>query len=336
MRILHLSDLHFGKKGDADLWQSQLSHDLKTDLECDRLNAIIVSGDIANFAAREEYKAAEFFFSKVCHEFKVDPSHLVIVPGNHDLNWELSKKSYALQDKDALGKGVKEEDYIPVTAEVIRLRNQRTYKNRFKPFSTFYKNTVGTPYPLDASQQGIVYHLEELKLLILGLNSAWQVDHHFTARAGICSEALSAALDNILNNPAYAGCLKLAVWHHPIHSPYEDRITDYGFMERLAQSGFKVCFHGHLHKTTTDLFRYDHSAGGRRIEIVGAGTFGAPIKEWTPGYPLQYNLLEIAQKQMTVKTRCRIEINGAWKPHAIWTQGPGQDPLPRYTIDLVQ
>ena len=66
-------------------------------------------------------------------------------------------------------------------------------------------------------------------------------------------------------------------------------------MERLAQSGFSVCFHGHLHKTKSELFRYDHSAGGRKIEIVGAGTFGAPTKDWYPGYPLQYNLLKITQ-----------------------------------------
>jgi hypothetical protein len=32
------------------------------------------------------------------------------------------------------------------------------------------------------------------------------------------------------------------------------------------------------------------------------------------GYPLQYNLLKIADNQLTVYTRRREELNGAWKP----------------------
>jgi hypothetical protein len=126
------------------------------------------------------------------------------------------------------------------------------------------------------------------------------------------------------------------VWHHPIDSQFEDRITDHGVLERLALNGFSICFHGHLHKTISQLYRYDNSPSGRRIEIVGAGTFGAPTREWYPGYPLQYHFLKVSHEQLTVETRGRTEINGAWKPHAIWTQGPGQDPLPRYTIDLAQ
>ena len=64
-------------------------------------------------------------------------------------------------------------------------------------------------------------------------------------------------------------------------------------MQRLAQAGFQVCLHGHIHKADTDLFRYDMRADGRNIHVVGAGTFGAPAKEWTSGYPLQYNLLQL-------------------------------------------
>ncbi len=67
---------------------------------------------------------------------------------------------------------------------------------------------------------------------------------------------------------------------------------------------------------------------------MGAGTFGAPVRQWTPGYPLQYNLLKLEGSRLIVETRRRVEINGAWSPDAIWTQGPGKDPAPRYTIHL--
>ncbi|MCP4691965.1 MAG: SUMF1/EgtB/PvdO family nonheme iron enzyme, partial [Desulfobacterales bacterium] len=121
---------------------------------------------------------------------------------------------------------------------------------------------------------------------------------------------------------------------HPLVSPYEDRIKDPGFMQRLAQSGFRVALHGHLHKADSGLFRYDVAEDGRRIHIVGAGTLGAPVREWTPGYPLQYNLLKLTGSRLTVETRRRVDVNGAWGPDAIWIQGPGKDPAPRYTIHL--
>jgi formylglycine-generating enzyme required for sulfatase activity len=117
-------------------------------------------------------------------------------------------------------------------------------------------------------------------------------------------------------------------------SPDEDRIKDHGFMQQLAKAGFCVCCHGHIHQAKTDQYRYDVTKEGRNIHIVGAGTFGAPVEEWTPGHPLQYNLFKVAGDTLTVETRSRRELNGAWGPDAIWRQGAGKDPLPRYFINL--
>jgi len=333
--ILHLSDLHFGTKADGQLWAGQLAEDLKRELNCPGLDAMIISGDVANFSVEEEYDAAKIFIERISAEFGLTTEKLIIVPGNHDLNWDLSEDSYnPVKRKKHTGKLV-EGHYIVESETVILLRDEDTYKNRFLPFSKFYEDITADPYPLDPAGQGIIYHLKDLNLLVFGLNSAWQVDHHYNSRAGISPNALGTALDTIRNNSTYADCLKFAVWHHPLNSPFEDRIADHGVMERLAQSGFSVCFHGHLHKAMSQLFRYDRSAaGGRKIEIVGAGTFGAPTKDWYPGYPLQYNLLKISRQKITVETRCRREINGTWGPDAIWKQGAGKDPLPRYVIDL--
>ncbi len=146
--------------------------------------------------------------------------------------------------------------------------------------------------------------------------------------------ALGRALDAIRGNPAYQNCLKLAVWHHPIHSAFPDRITDHGFLELLANAGFRVGMHGHIHRTETNLYRYDVSPAGRRIELVCAGTFGAPTKELVPGYPFQYQLLRFGGSALTVETRRREQIHGAWKPDARWITERGKDPAPRYTLTL--
>jgi 3',5'-cyclic AMP phosphodiesterase CpdA len=194
---------------------------------------------------------------------------------------------------------------------------------------------VQKPYPLDYDQQYTLDHLKEQNLLILGLNSPWQLDHHYKSRASINMGALTNALTQIRRNPDYKNCLKIAVWHHPLDSAYSDRITDQGFLEQLAVNGFRFFLHGHIHKAETSLYRYDMSTNGRKLDRICAGTFGAPVREWVPGYPLQYNLLKFEDNQLTVYTRRREELNGAWKPDARWLQGAGKTPLDYYAISLV-
>ncbi|NEO67749.1 MAG: metallophosphoesterase, partial [Moorea sp. SIO4G2] len=170
--------------------------------------------------------------------------------------------------------------------------------------------------------------------LILGLNSAWQLDHHFKARASIHPGALSKAITEIRRNKDYRNCLKIAVWHHPLNSAGSDRIIDQGFIEQLAVAEFRFFLHGHIHKAETSLFRYDLSPGGRKLNGICAGTFGAPTLELRTGYPWQYNLLKINGNQLTVRTRRREEANGAWKPDSRWTQGPGEGAKDHYSIEL--
>jgi hypothetical protein len=329
--ILHLSDLHFSTIDNATNWYSQLAEDLQ-DLDCDRLDGLFLSGDIANKSIPEEYAAAQQFLNNLRQEFKLTPKQIVIVPGNHDLNLELAENAYELKRRKSY-KGSIDNNVID-KGEYIEVRNQEEYQHRFKHFSDFYKTVKGEPYPLEYAHQSILHHFEEQNLLILGLNSAWQLDHYYTSRASICPDAISHALRQIRQNSKYKNCLKFAVWHHPLNSAFEDCITDLGFMQRLSQAGFCVVFHGHIHKAETSLYRYDHSKDGRKLNIVCAGTFGAPVREWVPGYPLQYNLLKLKDDKLTVHTRCRKELNGAWQPDAIWTQGPGQDPKPRYEIEI--
>jgi hypothetical protein len=169
----------------------------------------------------------------------------------------------------------------------------------------------------------------------LGLNSAWQLDHHYKTRASINTNALSNALTEIRRTPDYKNCLKIAVWHHPLNSSWEDRITDHGFTELLAVAGFRLYLHGHIHKAETSPHPYDLTPDGRKLDRICAGTFGAPVREWVPGYPLQYNLLKFEDNQLTVYTRRREELNGAWKPDARWGQGPGKTPLDYYAISLL-
>lgn len=299
-----------------------------------RLQAVIVSGDIGNISEREEYMAAENFFSRLCRQFDVGASQMVIVPGNHDLNWQLANKGYRLIDKEDHDGPLKEGEFIRVSEEVIRLCDQDAYPQRFQHFSQFYENITGQSYPLAPETQATFHHLPDLNLLVVGFNSNWEVDHHFKDRVSINPDAVTIAIDHIRDNPKLKNCLKMAVWHHPLNGEKEDRIKNHDFMQRLSVAGFQICLHGHIHKADTDLYRYDKASDQRQIHLVGAGTFGAPAQEWTAGYPLQYNLLRLSGNILRVETRRRIEINGAWEPDHLWRQGKGMPKLAYYDIPL--
>jgi 3',5'-cyclic AMP phosphodiesterase CpdA len=332
--ILHLSDLHFGTLDNAHNWYGQLAEDLYHELKCEHIDMLILSGDIANRATKGEYDAAEFFIRELCQEFGVDQQGIVIIPGNHDVDWVAAQRAYRSVRRADCTEELEAGSFID-RGEEVEVPEAKLYKQRFADFSAFYQAIRGETYPLEYDQQYGLFHFPDHNLLVVGLNSAWQLDHHFEARANIYPNAITNALSQIRRHgDTYGDCLKFAVWHHPLESPSEDRIKDHGFVEQLAKAGFRLALHGHIHKAVSSSYHYDQNPDGRKVDVVGAGTFGAPVRGWYPGYPLQYNLVKLTEDVLTVETRRREELNGAWKPDARWTQGAGKDPLPRYEIKL--
>ena len=328
LSVLHLSDLHFSAMDQATSFYAQLQSDLRSELGVEKIDALVVSGDIVNRAESGEYEAARVFLEQVMLGFSVAPHQLTLVPGNHDVSWERSKAAYELMRRESYRGSPQEGRYVP-HGDVLEVRREEDYPLRFQAFANFYQTMKGVEYPLDYAEQAI-FDEPVPGLLILGLNSAWEIDHHFRDRASIHAEGFGRAMGKL--GPAIPEQLRIAVFHHPVHSGEESRIKDAAFLQQLATRGFRVVLHGHVHKADSTMYRYDRSEGGRRLDFVAAGTFGAHTHEWVPGYPLQYDLLRVDPEAIIVETRKREEINGAWSPDARWLQGPGKDPLPRYFL----
>lgn len=102
--ILHLSDLHLGKGVDSTFGEYKsdivpleerrqrqlLLENTLRELACKQIpiESIIVSGDITTANAEEGYREFEQLLACL-GDAKPDPSRIVIVPGNHDVAWEL-------------------------------------------------------------------------------------------------------------------------------------------------------------------------------------------------------------------------------------------------------
>lgn len=328
--ILHLSDIHLGTSKDALIYRNQLELDLIKNLKVHRLDYLVISGDIANYSLPEEYDAAYEMINEMVKKFGLDSDRIIVAPGNHDLNWELSKKAYNFVYQSDLPAQLQDSQKISGGDEGVLIRNEKEYQRRFEYFNQHFYEKIsgGVSYPQNYADQGVLHIFPNDCLVFLVLNSCWEIDHHYRNRASINMEALSHSLEKLLDDK-YNNWLKIAVWHHPVHGQ-EAMKND--FLEQLAEHDFKIIMYGHTHQAKNDFFRYEYK---RDINLIGAGTFGAPLHEQMPSIPLQYNLLIFDTKlrnTIRVETRKKEKPDGAWSADARW--GNKNNPKPRYTIQL--
>ncbi len=333
--VLHLSDVHISEDSQAEQWHTQLLLDLQKQMRIRALAGVIISGDITNHATVEQFQYAQRFIELLCKSFKIPKEKLIIVPGNHDINWKLGRDSYQPQSLTTRPESLPENMYIdPARPSVVMIRNDLEYGKRLQPFSEFYRAVCGEPYPLDSGQQVVTRHYPEINLLVMGLNSAWKIDHMYPKRAGLNPKAFGSALARVITTEAYDDCNKLAVWHHPPAELMLGGGLDGAVLQQLAQAGFRLVVHGHVHRADNPNFRYYRNSTDGGIEILTAGTFGAPSRELVPGYPFQYQVLEFGSDLLTVYTRKRNDVAGGWLPDHRWPQGANESPLASYQVRL--
>lgn len=327
IRLLHLSDIHLGTVEQAEIYYGQLEADLLHGIGCRRLDYLVISGDAADKSTEEEYDAAGLLVENLISRFELNRKNLIVVPGNHDLNFDLSEEAYSTfisERKQASSSAVR---FIQQANGRAVCTDEKHYQARFTYFAQFYESVCGQPYPLDSAEQGLLYFFPEHRLLFLALNSAWEIDHHYRNRSSVSMIGLSRALQKLRHE--HADWLKIAVWHHPISGP-EAMSAD--FVQQLAVHGFQACMHGHIHEAIEDYHKFDDQRG---LRVVGAGTFGAPTRAQTPGIPLQYNLLTIdpVRCEAKVETRKKDKPDGAWTADARWVDKL-KSPQPYYTFPI--
>lgn len=304
LKLLHLSDLHLADKESMKKFFKLLNIDLRMQLKVEKIDYLVISGDVCNRPLKAQYEVAVEFCRLLIEKFQIDIKKTIVVPGNHDCDRDISREAYGRKKKEF---------------------DTEKMKQRFKTYNDFfYRPLLGRDYSMEYGKQIDICDDQENRIYIIGLNSAYMIDHRNTEKSGICMETILED-ENVLNKKGY---LKIAVWHHPV-SGYS-AIEDKDFLQTLAIEGYQVCFHGHIHEATNERYKYDD---GHNINIVGAGTFGAVKEDRGAGIPLQYNYVEIdiQNEKMKVHTRKRENENGAWMADARWGD-KGSEPKAFYFI----
>lgn len=92
VRILHLSDLHFNANNiEQDTKFKHLINVLVNENNKQNFNYIFVTGDIINIGKTENFSIALKYFNELIKQLNFNKNNIFMVPGNHDVDFEIEK-----------------------------------------------------------------------------------------------------------------------------------------------------------------------------------------------------------------------------------------------------
>ncbi|MCY4171780.1 MAG: metallophosphoesterase [Bacteroidetes bacterium] len=328
---MHISDLHRSSQDSIsnDELISALVHDrdryMREDPSVIAPQAIVVSGDIIqgvplytdNFATKiqKQYEVAKDFLDELVKRFlQGDRSRLVMIPGNHDVDWNTAFTALASVSSDELPN----DPEIALHAEgsllrwdwktltMYRIKDPELYEQRLAPFWQFFKDFYDGVPELKSGKNPYdvrIFNLCDDRIGVAAYNSCHGNDC-FAFQGMIRPEAI-ARNDLDLNDSKNIYDLRMAVWHHGIEgSPYRTDYMNVNIVHGLIGRGFRLGLHGHQHKSHVNAQEI-RLPDQERMAVVSAGSLCASSYELPVGIPRQYNIIEIADDFCSVRTHVR-------------------------------
>lgn len=321
LRILHLSDIHFGDKhrcGPEDQTLARagypslfelLSKDLKESTfnhpvwisEGETINPLIVAvtGDLTETASYDQFKDAHSFFNRFDGSNLLGTTlsrrDLFVVPGNHDVKYDA---------KEA--------------------------EERLAPYANFYSKLykdIRSPVLPDAAETLSQVHVDsERGFIVAEINSAFYVQQGTldAQRGNVDMQVIKNLRDSLSAIPEEqrGQLVRIAILHHhPILVPalveaqrgYDAVANSHHLLKLLREFGFHIVLHGHKH--FPHIFSYDTdspwSADTPPATVVVAG--GSSTSRELPSGARRcntYNLISIKWHPEAGQARVRIVTRG--------------------------
>jgi len=303
-------------------------------------NAIIVSGDLVQglplgsmdypHGLQKQYDQALEFLTRLADVF-VDGDHskVIIIPGNHDVDWNKALKS--MSPAQTTGQKVQKLLSIPhgpyrwawSSLELYQVTNQEAYAARFdffcEMYSRFYEKAK-LSFPLDPYRPWNLFELDGRKIIVCAFNSCVSNDC-FSLVGEIPAEAISASHLEVLSTRT-PHSLAIAVWHHdaqgpPMRSDYMDPDT----VHLLIDKGFRLGLHGHQHKADAAP-HYLFTSEPHTMVVVSAGSLCAAEPDLPRGCSRQYNIIEISDDYLHARVHVReMIVQGVFGPGRLLSLG---------------
>jgi 3',5'-cyclic AMP phosphodiesterase CpdA len=312
--VLHISDLHFGKehgfrnhlaKGvDRRLGEESLMEALLDDLAALQIGGgdiafVAVTGDLTWSGDPHEFENAARMLSELASQLRLHPSQIVVVPGNHDIEWrdehgdidENSELNYSMFCERLYGAAPSDE------------------------FARIHRFSTGA---------GLV--------TCLALNSC-RIERRANAGLGFVGRKQLATVAKELAGDSASNELRIALVHHHLVSVNYVEEVDWetkrvslmldaeSVLRYMISLGVRLVLHGHQHQPfvaeerrvvpghVDPISRKERVLDGRVI-VIGGGSLGVARKHLNQVGRNAYNLVEIAapDRRLELRTRVRSSV----------------------------
>jgi hypothetical protein len=284
-------------------------------------NIIVVSGDLiegargdnANEEIEKQYAEVEQFLNELSTYFlDGDKSKMVIVPGNHDLNREISSCSMRKSDfapKDDYSdfkRGNNEIKWSWNDFNFYRIVDPDLYCTRFQQFFDFYNRFFSgiRSYPVDIERSGFCVDFVEYNISFACFNSCHKLDHLNPAGC-ICPDAISEMHDE-LTRLDKNGRLIVGVWHHHISGlPCENNYMDKRILDEMMVKHIKIGLFGHQHVSGV-VNEYKELTSQNKIILISSGSLYGSNMHLPSGVSRQYNVLDVCMEDCKAKITIHV------------------------------
>lgn len=316
--ILHITDLHRAKNDPIS--NSELLSALISDRECYERetppirppDAIVVSGDVIqgvplNHASFESELVAQY---GVAHDFLVsladrflngDRTKVIIVPGNHDIDWNVAFKAMLPVEETVLPSNIPAalfESSSPYRWDwksrcLYKIQDKNIYDQRLAAFWTFFERFYSgydgmlrvAPWS-DAN----LYSLDSGRIGIAAFNSCLGNDC-FAFHGEISREAVAQAHLDLKDLGPWR--LRIAVWHHDIEGPPQRAdYMDIEVVRGMIGRGFRLGLYGHQHRVQITP-QHARLLDEETMVVASAGSLCAGRRELPMGALRGYSVIEI-------------------------------------------
>lgn len=279
INILHISDLHLGSKRGSDSFVlDRLIEDINSQYSIQMLQSsiVVVTGDITNRGMASEFSQARSFFKSFIEALNLKRSHVVLVPGNHDMAW-----SFAIVNKE---------------------RSLRHFKNFY---SDFYNNERHF-----SSTSSNLHYFKDLNLVIAGFNSC-RMEGISPLAFGIDIEQIRSTAEEINNLTGEEPPLCIAAMHHNLiddkGSFYESSPSEQAVKYELAKAGFSLVLTGHQHFAAV---QQTYIPGVKSLVVLSTGSSG--FGHVLPQESNRYQSIQIQADAISVLSRVYSQEIASW------------------------
>lgn len=260
LRILHLSDVHFGCE-DLTGEQERITYAIPKALKENKVKVdlIVFTGDLAFSGAAIQFQQGQEWLNKIQ---SIVGGKVVICPGNHDLNRDEA-------DQNALRLAYPSEESFNLSKTQI-YSDQKQFSN-FKKWSTEVAENHDHYINIWNDNLGVGHDqltLSGISTAIIGINTAL-LAYGDDDQNKLCVDI--TAINSALSKYDPDNQLIISIGHHPLQGWLANWNADRTRTLLGQETGVHLYLHGHLHETETTTI--GSSTGQNLCEIAAGASY---------------------------------------------------------------